>query len=105
MGLDNAIATLVIAKSLVALAPGVGSALAAVVEAGTELCKAAQVRESCAVTPKVATLSSVTESKDEYGAIRGARGARLAALLYARPRPSQTRAFSELRPHREDGGA
>jgi hypothetical protein len=43
MGLDTAIATLAAAKALVGLAPVAGPVLAGVIDAGTEICKAAQV--------------------------------------------------------------
>jgi hypothetical protein len=85
MGLDTAIATLAIAKSLVGLAPVAGPVLVGIIDAGTEICKAAQVRVIYTVIAKFALLNPGPERENEHGAVRGARGARLATLLYPRP--------------------
>jgi hypothetical protein len=105
MGLDTAIATLAVAKSLLGLAPVAGPVLVGIIDAGTEICKAVQVRGSYVVGSGIASLMLVPEREDKHGTVPGTRGARLAALLYACTRLVETRACSELRAHHEDTSA
>jgi hypothetical protein len=72
MGLETAIATLATAKALVGLAPVAGPVLAGVMDAATEICKAAQVCLQCQIVSEVEWLISVQNVKtneEQYRAL------------------------------------